>query len=233
MRSSAAPEEAFDEQQGRARRTTAVGELLRHTREHTSSFFEALSTYEMTLPRGPRRDVHRRRALGPGAGAPASSTSNRGPARHATNRRRAQSTAGLGKRRARVRGTLGLVFGELVRAGERFLDHPRIRELYPEYLFIALLIRASVPLMESARERAAPRQPATRSREIARLSGGAHRGGGRPRRVAAGISRQSGSTAARCSPARPLPTVASARRRAVLLGLALPPCRAARLDRAA
>ena len=65
-----------------------------------------------------------------------------------------QSTAGLGNA-ARVRGTLGLVFGELVRAGERFLDHPRIRELYPEYLFsVHSIIRASVPIMEMAREQA-------------------------------------------------------------------------------
>jgi hypothetical protein len=65
-----------------------------------------------------------------------------------------QSTAGVGNA-ARVRGTLGLVFGELVRAGEHFLEHPRIRELYPEYLFtVHSTIRASVPIMEMARERA-------------------------------------------------------------------------------
>jgi hypothetical protein len=47
------------------------------------------------------------------------------------------------------------VFGELVRAGERLVEHPRIRELYPEYLFTGhCVVRASVPLMETARERA-------------------------------------------------------------------------------
>jgi hypothetical protein len=57
----------------------------------------------------------------------------------------------------RLRGTLGLVLGELLRAGERLLNHPRIRELYPEYLFtIHCVIRASVPLMETARDRARP-----------------------------------------------------------------------------
>jgi hypothetical protein len=57
----------------------------------------------------------------------------------------------------RLRGTLGLVLGELLRAGERLVNHPRIRELYPEYLFtIHCVIRASVPLMETARDRARP-----------------------------------------------------------------------------
>lgn len=56
---------------------------------------------------------------------------------------------------ARLRDTLGLVFGELVRAGERLVGHPRIHEAYPEYLFAGhCIIRASVPLMETARERA-------------------------------------------------------------------------------
>jgi hypothetical protein len=55
----------------------------------------------------------------------------------------------------RLRLTLGLVFGELVRAGERLVNHRRIRDLYPEYLFMThCVIRASVPLMETARERA-------------------------------------------------------------------------------
>jgi Iron-containing redox enzyme len=57
----------------------------------------------------------------------------------------------------RLRGTLGLVLGELLGAGERLMNHPRIRELYPEYLFtIHCVIRASVPLMETARDRARP-----------------------------------------------------------------------------
>jgi Iron-containing redox enzyme len=66
----------------------------------------------------------------------------------------ALSTSPLGNA-ARLRGALGLVFGELVRAGARFVDHPRIGQLYPEYLFTChTIIRASVPLMEAARERA-------------------------------------------------------------------------------
>jgi len=56
---------------------------------------------------------------------------------------------------ARLRGALGLVFGELVRAGERLVEHPRLAEIYPEYLFTGhTIIRTSVPLMETARERA-------------------------------------------------------------------------------
>lgn len=55
----------------------------------------------------------------------------------------------------RLRGTLGIVLGGLWAAGERLVSHPRIRELYPEYLFtIHSVIRASVPLMETACERA-------------------------------------------------------------------------------
>jgi hypothetical protein len=47
------------------------------------------------------------------------------------------------------------VLGELWAAGERLVTHPRIRDLYPEYLFtIHSVIRASVPLMETARGRA-------------------------------------------------------------------------------
>jgi hypothetical protein len=55
----------------------------------------------------------------------------------------------------RLRGALSLVFGEAVRAGERLLGDPRIRALYPEYLMtLHGVIRASVPLMETARARA-------------------------------------------------------------------------------
>ena len=54
-----------------------------------------------------------------------------------------------------LRGALGLVSGEALRATARLLDHPRIRELYPEYLVtLHGVVRASVPLMEAARERA-------------------------------------------------------------------------------
>ena len=71
-----------------------------------------------------------------------------------------QSTSPVGNAE-RLRGALGLVFGELVRAGERLLSHPRIRELYPEYLFMChCVIRASVPLMETTRELARLQAPA-------------------------------------------------------------------------
>jgi hypothetical protein len=64
------------------------------------------------------------------------------------------STSPLGHAE-RLRGTVGLVLGELLSAGERLVHHPRVRELYPEYLFtLHCVIRASVPLMETARERA-------------------------------------------------------------------------------
>jgi hypothetical protein len=40
-------------------------------------------------------------------------------------------------------------------AGRRLFDHPRVDELYPEYLFVThCVIRASVPLMETAAARA-------------------------------------------------------------------------------
>lgn len=43
-----------------------------------------------------------------------------------------------------------------MRVSNEFVAHPRIRELYPEYLFTShSIIRASVPLMEAGRERAA------------------------------------------------------------------------------
>jgi Iron-containing redox enzyme len=73
-----------------------------------------------------------------------------------------QSTSPLGNAQ-RLRGTVGLVLGELVSAGERLVYHPRIRELYPEYLFtLHCIIRASVPLMETARERARSLAPSDR-----------------------------------------------------------------------
>jgi Iron-containing redox enzyme len=52
------------------------------------------------------------------------------------------------------------VFGALERSGERLLSHPQVRELYPEYLFTChCVVRASVPLMETARERARAMAP--------------------------------------------------------------------------
>jgi hypothetical protein len=55
----------------------------------------------------------------------------------------------------RLRGALALVGAESTRACAQLFGHPRIRELYPDYLFMLhCLIRASVPLMETARARA-------------------------------------------------------------------------------
>jgi Iron-containing redox enzyme len=61
----------------------------------------------------------------------------------------------------RLRGALRLVYSEAVRAGERLVAHPRIRDLYPEYLVMLHgVVRASVPLMETARDRATVLAPA-------------------------------------------------------------------------
>jgi len=54
-----------------------------------------------------------------------------------------------------LRRKLRLVVPPLAAAGERLIAHPRVRDLYPEYLFTShCVIRASVPLMETARDRA-------------------------------------------------------------------------------
>ena len=54
-----------------------------------------------------------------------------------------------------LRRKLRLVVPPLVAAGERLIAHPRVRDLYPDYLFTShCVIRASVPLMETARDRA-------------------------------------------------------------------------------
>jgi hypothetical protein len=67
---------------------------------------------------------------------------------------RARTTAPLGNA-DRVRGTLGLVFGELVRAGGRLVEHPRLREIYPDYLFTHhTMVRAAVPILATGRDRA-------------------------------------------------------------------------------
>jgi hypothetical protein len=51
----------------------------------------------------------------------------------------------------RIRARIELLIPALVRAGDRLIEHPRVRELYPEYLFMShSVIRASVPLMEAA-----------------------------------------------------------------------------------
>jgi hypothetical protein len=55
----------------------------------------------------------------------------------------------------RLRGKIELVYPLLGAAARRLLTHPRIRDLYPEYLITShCIIRASVPLMETALRRA-------------------------------------------------------------------------------
>jgi hypothetical protein len=62
-----------------------------------------------------------------------------------------------------LRRKIGFLLPRLLEAGDRLLTHPRVRELYPEYLFTShSVIRASVPLMETAQTRAealAPTDP--------------------------------------------------------------------------
>ena len=59
---------------------------------------------------------------------------------------------------ALLRRKISLVIPAFVRVGDRLVAHPRVRELYPEYLFTShCVIRASVPLMETARDVAAAR----------------------------------------------------------------------------
>jgi heme oxygenase-like protein len=54
----------------------------------------------------------------------------------------------------RLRAKIGVWLPELTAAGRRFVDHPRVRDLYPEYLeTMHGIVRASVPLMETARTR--------------------------------------------------------------------------------
>jgi len=55
----------------------------------------------------------------------------------------------------RLRRKIELVLPDLIGASRRLILDPRIAELYPEYLFtVHCIIRASVPLMETARKRA-------------------------------------------------------------------------------
>lgn len=65
---------------------------------------------------------------------------------------------------ALLRSKLELALPLFVATGRRLWEHPRIRDLYPEYLVATHgVIRASVPLMERALERArlaAPQDPA-------------------------------------------------------------------------
>jgi hypothetical protein len=58
----------------------------------------------------------------------------------------------------RLRWKIHLVIPALVSAGNRLIGHPRVRELYPEYMFTShCVIRASVPLMEAGRAEAEAR----------------------------------------------------------------------------
>jgi hypothetical protein len=55
----------------------------------------------------------------------------------------------------RLRQKLDMILAPLVDASRDLVQHPRIREVYPEALFMShCVIRASVPLMETARDRA-------------------------------------------------------------------------------
>jgi heme oxygenase-like protein len=54
-----------------------------------------------------------------------------------------------------LRRKLRLVVPPFAEVGDRLIAHPRVADLYPEYLFTShCVIRASVPLMETARDRA-------------------------------------------------------------------------------
>lgn len=55
----------------------------------------------------------------------------------------------------RLRGKVELVLPDLIGASQRLILDPRVADLYPEYLFtLHGVIRASVPLMETAHARA-------------------------------------------------------------------------------
>ena len=55
----------------------------------------------------------------------------------------------------RVRTTIALAIGGLGRQYEQFRDHPDLQRVYPEYLVLShMIVRASVPLLEAARDRA-------------------------------------------------------------------------------
>jgi pyrroloquinoline quinone (PQQ) biosynthesis protein C len=60
-----------------------------------------------------------------------------------------------------LRRKIGLVLPRLLESSNGLLANPRIGELYPEYLFTShCVIRASVPLMETAKTRAEELAPA-------------------------------------------------------------------------
>jgi len=63
----------------------------------------------------------------------------------------AQSAGASAAESETLQRKIGLFLSELSRAGQRFVDHPRVRDLYPEYLVhMHWIVRASVPLMEAA-----------------------------------------------------------------------------------
>jgi hypothetical protein len=67
---------------------------------------------------------------------------------------RGQPSSAVGSAETLRRKTV-LLLPELLGSGRRLVEHPRVRDLYPEYLFAThCIIRASVPLMEAALERA-------------------------------------------------------------------------------
>jgi Iron-containing redox enzyme len=54
-----------------------------------------------------------------------------------------------------LRGKIRLVQPRLSKVAQRFWTHPRVGELYPEFLFLVhTMIRASVPMMQAAAEEA-------------------------------------------------------------------------------
>jgi hypothetical protein len=60
-----------------------------------------------------------------------------------------------GRRTRRLRAKLGFVMPGVADASRRLNEHPQVRDLYPQYLITTHgVIRASVPLMETARDRA-------------------------------------------------------------------------------
>jgi len=60
-----------------------------------------------------------------------------------------------------LRRKIGFVLPRLLEASDGLLAHPLVRKLYPEYLFTShCVIRASVPLMETAKARAEELAPA-------------------------------------------------------------------------
>jgi hypothetical protein len=63
-----------------------------------------------------------------------------------------QTQEGRSSASHRLRRKIGFVIPALVSAGDRLVSHPRVRDLYGDYLFTShCVIRASVPLMEAGR----------------------------------------------------------------------------------